>query len=107
MWQRNPSWAKLRQRAIVPGRETIAGRVALEGRVVHIADIRADPDFALPETVAAGRRTSLGVPLLREGAVLGTINLARNRVQPYTERRSNWCAPSPTRRLSQWRTRDC
>ena len=53
---------------------------------MHIADIRADPDFALPETVAAGRRTSLGVPLLREGEVLGTINLSRNRVQPYTER---------------------
>ena len=79
-------WANLRQRTIVPGRDSIAGRVALEGRVVHIADIRADPDFAVPETVAAGRRTVLGVPLLREGAVLGTINLARKRVEPYTER---------------------
>ena len=68
-------WAALRQRTIVPGRDSVAGRVALEGRVVHVADIRADPDFALPETVAAGRRTCLGVPLLREGAVLGTINL--------------------------------
>jgi GAF domain-containing protein len=79
-------WAALRRRTIVPGRNSVAGRVALEGRVVHVADIRADPDFALPETVAAGYRTCLGVPLLREGAVLGAITLGRNRVQPYTER---------------------
>ena len=79
-------WAILRQRTIVPGRETLAGRVALEGRVVHVADILADPDYAVPETVAAGQRTLLGVPLLREGAVLGTINLARKRVEPFTER---------------------
>jgi GAF domain-containing protein len=78
--------ARTRERTIVPGRESIAGRVALEGRVVHIADIRADPDYALPEVVAAGNRTVLGVPLLREGAVLGTINLNRKRVEPYTER---------------------
>jgi adenylate cyclase len=94
-------WAIVRERTIAPGRDSIAGRVALEGRVVQIADIRADPDFALPETVAArirlsdktsrlhaGRRTGLGVPLLREGAVLGTINLWRKRVQPFTERQT-------------------
>src|SRR5262249_2033422 len=79
-------WAALRQRTLVPGRGGIIARVALEGRVVHIEDIRAIPDITLPETVAAGRRTVLGVPLLREGAVLGTIALARNRVQPFTER---------------------
>jgi two-component system, NtrC family, sensor kinase len=79
-------WAALRQRTIVPGRDTVAGRVALEGRVVHVPDIVADPDYALPEGVVAGRRTVLGVPLLREGAVLGTINLSRKRVEPFTER---------------------
>jgi len=79
-------WAIQRQRTIVPGRDSIAGRVALEGRVVHIEDVAADPDYALPETVASGRRTVLGVPLLREGAVLGTINLARNRFEPFAER---------------------
>ena len=69
-------WAIMRQRTIVPGRDNIAARVALEGRVVHVTDIRADPDYAQPETAAAGRRTMLGVPLLREGAVLGTISLS-------------------------------
>jgi len=79
-------WAILRQRTIVPGRDSIPARVVLEGKVVHVEDIRVDPDYALPETAASGRRTMLGVPLLREGAVLGTINLARRRVEPFTER---------------------
>jgi len=79
-------WAALRQRRILPGRESMTGRVALEGRVVHIADISADPDYAWPGVVESGRRTMLGVPLLRERAVLGTINLSRNRVQPFSER---------------------
>jgi two-component system, NtrC family, sensor kinase len=79
-------WAIARQRTLVPGRDSMTGRVALEGRVVHTTDIRADPDFAHPEALASGRRTMLGVPLLREGAVLGTIALSRKRVEPFTER---------------------
>jgi GAF domain-containing protein len=79
-------WATVRQRTLVPGRQSVSGRVALEGRVVQVADIAADPDFALPEVVASGRRTMLGVPLMREGAVVGTITMARQRVEPFTER---------------------
>src|SRR5262249_44630964 len=37
-------WANMRQRTAVRGRNSTVGRVALEGGVVHIADIRADPD---------------------------------------------------------------
>ena len=79
-------WVKLRQRTIVPGRDSLSGRVLLEGRVVHIEDILADPDYAFPETAASGRRTGLGVPLLREGESIGVIALSRQRVEPFTER---------------------
>jgi two-component system NtrC family sensor kinase len=79
-------WEITRQRTVAPGRDSVAARVALEGRVVHVADILADPDFAIPEAVKAGRRTILGVPLLRDSEPIGIIMLNRYRVEPFTER---------------------
>ena len=85
--QRTPSIGRgCASEHLSPAANSVTGRVALEGGVVHIADIRAIPDYAVPESVAAGRRTAAWVPLLREGEVLGTISLARKRVEPYTER---------------------
>jgi transcriptional regulator with GAF, ATPase, and Fis domain len=79
--------AFLRQRPFVAGRDTTVGRVALEGDVVHIADIAADPEYALPQSsTAGGIRTNLGVPLLRDGNVTGMLTLFRHRVEPFTER---------------------
>src|SRR5262249_41876109 len=70
-----------------PNRDTVTGRVALEGQVVHIADVNADPDYLNIEGARAGRvGTLLGVPLLREDAVVGTFNVARERVEPFTEK---------------------
>src|SRR5262245_39499059 len=70
-----------------PGRGTVAGRVVLEGRVVQVADVQADSDFALVEPMrAAGWRTMLGVPLVREGTPIGVIVLIRCMVREFTDK---------------------
>jgi signal transduction histidine kinase/CHASE3 domain sensor protein len=77
----------LRRRSVAPGRETMAGRTALEGRTVHIPDLLEDPEFTWFEAQAkGGHRTALGVPLLRGGVVIGVITLARNVVRPFTDK---------------------
>ena len=79
--------AFIRGRLLPTGRGSLSSRVALAGEVVHIDDVAADPEYEVPETVTLAKaRTVLGVPLLREGAVIGVIALARKRVQPFTER---------------------
>jgi GAF domain-containing protein len=77
--------AYLEAHPLVPGRGSIAGRVALEHRPIHILDVTADPEYELSQSIEmASQRTALGVPLLL--AEIGVIVLARQRVQPFTEK---------------------
>src|SRR5262245_54023718 len=68
-------------------RGTVSGRVLLEGKIIQVPDLLADPEY----TYRAGQkirsyRTLLGVPLLREGTPIGVIALARNSVRPFTDK---------------------
>ncbi len=72
---------------IEPGRGTVAGRVLREGKTVHVPDVIADPEYTyLDAQKIAGYRSSLGVPLLREGSPIGVVLLMRRSVRPFTEK---------------------
>ena len=61
---------------LTPGRGTITGRTAVEGKVVHLPDVLLDPEFTLLEAQKLGGfRTCLGVPLLREEVSMGVFAL--------------------------------
>jgi GAF domain-containing protein len=76
----------LRKFPLARNRESITGRVALEGRTVHVTDVLADPDYMLHARGHVGYRTILGVPLLRNQEVIGVIVLTHQVVRPFTER---------------------
>ena len=75
----------LHQSPISPGRGTLTGRVALEGKTIHIPDVLDDPEYSFKDGQdVGGYRTVLGVPLIREGVVIGVLNLARTAQRPFT-----------------------
>jgi signal transduction histidine kinase/HAMP domain-containing protein len=77
----------MKNRPVEPERGTVAGRVLLEGKPIHIADVQADPEYTMMEIIQrTGFHTILGVPLLREGNPIGVIILGRNAVRPFTEK---------------------
>jgi GAF domain-containing protein len=61
-------------------------RAIVERRVVHIHDVTAVPGYAAEAIKLGQQRTSLGVPLLRAGEAIGSFLLARQRVEPFTDR---------------------
>jgi signal transduction histidine kinase/DNA-binding response OmpR family regulator len=66
---------------------TLVGRVARERRTIHIPDVLADTDYRWRESIqASGQRTMLGVPILRDGQVIGVISMIRTKVDPFTRR---------------------
>jgi two-component system, NtrC family, sensor kinase len=77
----------LKRHAPLAGRGTMTGRVALERAPVQISDVLADPEFTWFEAQKLGNyRTLLGVPLLREGILIGVLGLAREMVRPFTDK---------------------
>jgi len=70
-----------------PTRSSLTGRVALDGKTVHIPDVLADPEYhATDYQQAFGYRAALGVPLLREGTTIGVFALTRDEAHPFTDK---------------------
>jgi GAF domain-containing protein len=70
-------------------RGSVAGRVVLERKPVHIADLQAEAEkFPEGSSFARrfGHRTTAGVPLLREGVAVGTLQIRRTEVNPFTDK---------------------
>ena len=69
------------------GRDNASGRVALEGRTIHIPDVLADLEYRETDRQKAlGYRTLVGVPLLRQGTPIGVFALTRDEVNPFTDK---------------------
>ncbi len=72
---------------IPPGPETLAGRTALECQAIHIPDVAADHEYQWSEAQRLGSiGTMMAVPIVREDAPVGVIELWKKDVQPFTEK---------------------
>jgi signal transduction histidine kinase len=77
---------KARQ-ALPVDRGSIVGRTMLEAKTIQVSDVLLDTEYALSDLQKiGGYRAALGVPLLREGQVVGAIFLARTVPQPFTDK---------------------
>jgi GAF domain-containing protein/anti-sigma regulatory factor (Ser/Thr protein kinase) len=69
-------------------RRTLGGRTMIDRRVIHILDLQAEVD-EFPEgsaiAQAGGHRTTLSVPLLREGVAIGNIQARRQEVRAFSD----------------------
>ncbi|MGA9004322.1 MAG: GAF domain-containing protein [Pseudolabrys sp.] len=71
----------------IPDRGSVFGRAILENRTIHVPDILADPEYNRPHLQDFVRvRAALGVPLVREGTVIGVFTLQRREPHPFTEK---------------------
>ena len=72
---------------VQPERGSVTGRALLEGKIIYIPDVQADPEYTWAEAQRLGGfRTILGVPMLREGVAIGVLALTRSEVRPFTDK---------------------
>jgi signal transduction histidine kinase len=70
-----------------PRSGSVTGRAAWERRTIHVPDTSANRDLALGDLDRPGRgRSVLAVPLLRDHLAIGVITLARDLLEPFTDK---------------------
>ena len=89
-----PAFAELRRRdpTIQLSSDSPGGRVERTKQVVHVADLREEPVYirgvrTMVQLVdVGGARTYLGVPMLKEGELVGVLGIYRQEVQPFSNK---------------------
>src|SRR5215468_8498479 len=85
-WRRNPV-VDVERNSGIP-----LARLARTKQTVHIPDLRADQSYIekndriVTVVEVAGVRTFVSVPMLKEGELVGAINLYRQEVRPFTDK---------------------
>ncbi|WP_291684825.1 GAF domain-containing protein [Bradyrhizobium sp.] len=68
-------------------RNTITGRVFMDGKPIHVPDVQLDPEYDFGAAPTIGHyRAVLAVPLMRDGAVEGVLLLGRPEPGPFSQR---------------------
>jgi GAF domain-containing protein len=70
---------------IAPGRNSNAGRAAIERRTVHNHDVLSDPEYSYGGARVDPYRTVLAVPMFRADDLLGVIVIYRHEVRPFSD----------------------
>ena len=79
--------AFMNAQSVHPGQGTLIGQTALLRRPVRFADALNDPTYKWSEAQQRlGYRSTMGVPLLRDGEPIGVFAVARNHVEPFTDK---------------------
>src|SRR4030095_3012260 len=68
-----------------PGRGSVTARAILTRAVTHVLDIATDPEYAHGSLVQAGFHTSLSVPMLQDGHLIGAITVTRREIRPFSD----------------------
>jgi GAF domain-containing protein len=71
---------------ITPGRHTVTARVALERRVIHVADLQEDKEYTYALRDTEPIRTEVGVPMFRDDDLVGVFILYKLKVEPVTDK---------------------
>jgi two-component system, NtrC family, sensor kinase len=79
---------ELRRRdPVIPLERSILGPLVNTKKLVHVADITTEEPYASSSLAkAGGARTALGVPMLREGELIGAIAIYHQDVYPFSDK---------------------
>src|SRR5215470_3703169 len=88
---RNLAWfGEIKRTLVFPlDRSTVSGRSVCGMRPISVDDLQnAGDEFARGREIARkdGHRSTLGVPLIREGRVIGTIIIRRTEIRPFEQK---------------------